>query len=172
MSMVKVLLKTFAATESSPQKILERINQTFLSDVKTDNFVTIFYAIIDTRTHEIRYTSAGHCPILILNRQTRACSQIKADGLFMGVFPDMMLAESILTYTPQNNRIILYTDGLVEAKTADDVMYGVNRLQDIALATIDAPPSQALEEILTFLYAECCTRNKAVKPENIIRLCK
>jgi ArsR family transcriptional regulator, arsenate/arsenite/antimonite-responsive transcriptional repressor len=32
--------------------------------------------------------------------------------------------------------------------------------------------TQALEEILTFLYAECCTRNKAVKPENIIRLCK
>lgn len=29
----------------------------------------------------------------------------------------------------------------------------------------------ALEEVLGFLYAECCTRNKAVKPEAIIRLC-
>ena len=32
--------------------------------------------------------------------------------------------------------------------------------------------TEALEELLTFLYAECCTRNKAVKPERIIRLCK
>jgi DNA-binding transcriptional ArsR family regulator len=30
----------------------------------------------------------------------------------------------------------------------------------------------ALEELLKFLYAECCTRNKAVKPERIVTLCK
>ena len=32
--------------------------------------------------------------------------------------------------------------------------------------------TDALQEVLQFLYAECCTRNKAVKPEQIIRLCK
>jgi len=32
--------------------------------------------------------------------------------------------------------------------------------------------TQALQELLGFLYAECCTRNKAVKPEQIIMLCK
>jgi DNA-binding transcriptional ArsR family regulator len=32
--------------------------------------------------------------------------------------------------------------------------------------------TQALEELLGFLYAECCTRNKAVKPEAIVQLCK
>src|ERR1700689_4231173 len=32
--------------------------------------------------------------------------------------------------------------------------------------------TEALEELLGFLYAECCTRNKAVKPEKIIKLCK
>lgn len=32
--------------------------------------------------------------------------------------------------------------------------------------------TEALEELLGFLYAECCTRNKAVKPEAIITICK
>ena len=32
--------------------------------------------------------------------------------------------------------------------------------------------TQALQELLQFLYAECCTRNKAVKPQDIVRLCK
>ena len=32
--------------------------------------------------------------------------------------------------------------------------------------------AEALEELLGFLYAECCTRNKAVQPEAIVRLCK
>ena len=32
--------------------------------------------------------------------------------------------------------------------------------------------TEALQEILRFLYAECCTRNKAVKPEHVVQLCK
>src|SRR5271157_1852639 len=32
--------------------------------------------------------------------------------------------------------------------------------------------TEALEELLQFLYAECCTRNKAVRPEQIIQICK
>jgi ArsR family transcriptional regulator len=32
--------------------------------------------------------------------------------------------------------------------------------------------AEALQELLQFLYAECCTRNKAVKPEQIIQICK
>src|SRR6188472_2790661 len=32
--------------------------------------------------------------------------------------------------------------------------------------------TDALQELLGFLYAECCTRNKAVKPEQIVQICK
>src|ERR1035437_2291798 len=32
--------------------------------------------------------------------------------------------------------------------------------------------TEALRELLTFLYAECCTRNKAVKPEKIFQICR
>jgi ArsR family transcriptional regulator, arsenate/arsenite/antimonite-responsive transcriptional repressor len=32
--------------------------------------------------------------------------------------------------------------------------------------------TDALQELLQFLYAECCTRNQAVRPEQIIQLCK
>ncbi|MFY9673997.1 MAG: metalloregulator ArsR/SmtB family transcription factor [Terriglobales bacterium] len=32
--------------------------------------------------------------------------------------------------------------------------------------------TEALQKLLQFLYAECCTRNKAVKPEQIVRLCR
>jgi DNA-binding transcriptional ArsR family regulator len=32
--------------------------------------------------------------------------------------------------------------------------------------------TEALQELLQFLYAECCTRNKAVKPRDVVQLCK
>lgn len=148
MSMAKILLKTFAANEQSPQKTLERINKTFLSEVKTDNFVTIFYAVLDTANHCIRYTSAGHCPILLFDRNLKISTRIKADGLFMGVFPDMMLSESTLTYTPGNIRLLLYTDGLIEAKNGTDDMYGVERLTKCALETLQIPPEETVDLIL------------------------
>ena len=148
MSMAKVLLKTFVENEQSPQKTLERINQTFLTEIKTDNFVTIFYAVLDTNNHILRYTSAGHCPILFLNREEKTCSQVKADGLFMGVFPDMMLSESKQEYTPGSVRLVLYTDGLIEAKNQVDEMFSVERLSQCAINSLEITPKDAVDFIL------------------------
>jgi sigma-B regulation protein RsbU (phosphoserine phosphatase) len=117
--------------------------------VKTDNFVTIFYAIVNTNEQTIRYTSAGHCPILVIDRMKKSCSLIKADGLFLGVFPDMMLCENTMRYEHGNHRIVLYTDGLTEAKKKDsDEMYGPARLQETVMASLTKTPKQAIDIIL------------------------
>lgn len=148
MSMVKVLLKTFSGKQSGPQKTLERINTTLQTEVRTDNFVTVFYGILNTREHELHYTSAGHCPAIFLNRTTKACTQVKADGLFLGVFPDMMLNESTYPYTPGTQRIVLYTDGLTEAKNASDEMFELARLTEISVGTLEETPDKVVERIL------------------------
>jgi serine phosphatase RsbU (regulator of sigma subunit) len=149
MSMVKVLLKTHALIERSPQKTLEIINLKFLNEIKTDNFVTIFYALLNTTSHVISYTSAGHCPVLLLNKETKQCTQIKADGLFLGIFPDMMLKETNYTYKPGVERIILYTDGLTEARNKDEDMFEIGKLTDAAIQTIEFNPTQTVDKILT-----------------------
>jgi sigma-B regulation protein RsbU (phosphoserine phosphatase) len=148
MSMVKVLLKTFAAEVTSPQATLEQINQTFQTEIRTDNFVTIFYAVLDTNQHALRYTSAGHCPTLFLNRKTGACRQVKADGLFLGAFADMMLEESCVAYEPGTERIVLYTDGLTEAKNGNEDMFDLSRLEKAATDTLGLPPDKAIKEIM------------------------
>jgi len=158
MSMVKVLLKTHAMVERSPQKTLEIINRIFLNEIKTDNFVTIFYALLDTTTHVISYTSAGHCPVLLLNKETKQCTQIKADGLFLGIFPDMMLKETHYTYKPGTERIVLYTDGLTEARNEDEDMFEVDKLSDAALQTLEFNPTQTVEKILTRQKSFCGSR--------------
>ncbi|MBD3320331.1 MAG: SpoIIE family protein phosphatase [Chitinivibrionales bacterium] len=155
MSMAKVLLKTFAGDELSPQKTLERINQTFLTEIKTDNFVTIFYAILDTRASKLYYTSAGHCPILVINKETKSSLRIPADGLFLGVFPDMMLNESSYEYQQGRDRLILYTDGLTEAQNDSEEMFEIGRLEDIALNTAVCRPRDTVEKILAFQNEFC-----------------
>ncbi|MFW6244848.1 MAG: GAF domain-containing SpoIIE family protein phosphatase [Fibrobacterota bacterium] len=148
MSMAKVLLKTYSQKELSPQKTLECINKVFLSEIATEHFVTIFYAVFDTNQKILRFTSAGHCPTLFLDRETGDCTMLKADGLFLGVFPDMMLSERQYEYTPGKHRLILYTDGLTEANNLKNRMYGMENLITMAQKTAPLKAEDATEAIL------------------------
>lgn len=150
MSMAKILLKTYAMNKTSPQVTLEAINETFLTEIKTDNFVTIFYGILDTENRTFTYTSAGHCPVLFITKKDRTCRHVNADGLFLGVFPDMMLKETVLEYEPDQYRLVLYTDGLTETHNEDDEMFDISRLEKISLDTIDRSPKDTVEAILEF----------------------
>jgi len=167
MSMGKALLKTFCRNEHSPAQTLKHINETFLNEIKTDHFVTFFYAILDTNKHTLRFTSAGHCPIILLDRTTGTSRLIKADGLFLGVFPDMMLQETEMSYVPDTIRMVLYTDGLIEAKTDADVMYGVERLNDISIKSLSVPPRDAVHMILDDQKVFCGDK---ISPEDDITL--
>lgn len=155
MSMVKVLIKTFANSQDGPQKTLEKINSIFQTEIETTNFVTVFYAILDTNSHKLFYSSAGHCPVLLLNKNEKTYSQIKADGLFLGIFPDMMLNETCLNYKPGMQRLILYTDGLTEARNKDNEMFDLGRLTQISLKTINETPGKAYKKILNFQKKFC-----------------
>ena len=148
MSMVKVLLRTFSRDEMSPQKTLERINEALINEVATEHFVTVFYAVFDISARKIRYTSSGHCPVPFLHKKTGEHELLKADGLFMGVFPDMMLAEKEMGYIPGEHRLVLYTDGLTEAVNQESEMFGTDRLVMAAKETVGLEPNAAMEAIL------------------------
>jgi serine phosphatase RsbU (regulator of sigma subunit) len=155
MSMVKVLLKTYANSNDGPKKTLEKINTIFQTEVETSNFVTVFYGVLDTNTHNLYYSSAGHCPVLLFNKEDGAYRQIKADGLFLGIFPDMMLSETCYTYKPGTQRLILYTDGLTEARNEKNEMFDLERLTHISLNTLSDGPGKAYKKILNFQKKFC-----------------
>ncbi len=78
------------------------------------------------------------------------------EGLVVGdIQNDLDIPNSTLSHHLEK----LKTEGLVEVQRQGTFLrYTAN--------------TQALQELLQFLYAECCTRNKALKPEAIIRICK
>ncbi|MGD9200611.1 MAG: PP2C family protein-serine/threonine phosphatase [Chitinispirillia bacterium] len=155
MTMVKVLLKTLANSKNGPQKTLEKINDIFQAEIQTTNFVTVFYAILDTNRNTFQYSSAGHCPSLFLDKSLKKCESVKANGLFLGVFPDMMLSETCHEYKPGTQRIILYTDGLTEAKNETGEMFELDRLIDISIKTLNDSPEDAVNKIHSFQKKFC-----------------
>jgi ArsR family transcriptional regulator, arsenate/arsenite/antimonite-responsive transcriptional repressor len=78
------------------------------------------------------------------------------DGLVVG---DIQTELEIPNSTLSHHLEKLKTEGLVEVQRQGTFLrYTAN--------------TEALQELLQFLYAECCTRNKALKPEAIVRICK
>jgi two-component system, sensor histidine kinase LadS len=67
----------------------------------------------------------------------------------------MMLKETHYSYKPGVERIVLYTDGLTEARNKEEDMFEVGKLSDAALQTLDCDPTQTVEKILTRQKSFC-----------------
>lgn len=78
------------------------------------------------------------------------------DGLVVGeIQEELVIPNSTLSHHLDKLR----NEGLVEVKRESTFLrYTAN--------------TQALQELLQFLYAECCTRNKALKPQDIVQICR
>jgi ArsR family transcriptional regulator len=96
----------------------------------------------------------------------------------MGTEPRLRIMQLLLSAHP---------DGLIVGEIQSELgipsstlSHHLDKLKNEDLVTVQRESTflrytantEALEELLGFLYAECCTRNKAIEPEAIIRLCK
>jgi len=125
MSMFKILVKTLSPTLRSPLKILNFINQAFLKETHSVNYVTVFLGFYDIKTRKLNYVNAGHTPQILLQPQG-STKELKASGIFVGILDEIMLKEETLEI-PESARLIMYTDGLTETKNRNDEMYGFDR---------------------------------------------
>jgi ArsR family transcriptional regulator, arsenate/arsenite/antimonite-responsive transcriptional repressor len=96
----------------------------------------------------------------------------------MGTEPRLRIMQLLLSAHP---------DGLVVSEIQDELeipnstlSHHLDKLKNENLVRVQrestflryAANTEVLQELLQFLYAECCTRNKAVKPQSIMQICK
>ncbi len=127
MSQTLSLLRSKAAHENNPARILNSVNEVICNGNDANMFVTLFIGVLDLPSGQLRYCNAGHnAPLLIDGEKTEASDT--RPNLPVGVFADVQY--TMYEYTiPPHSLLFLYTDGLTEAKNAKHEMFGNERLQ-------------------------------------------
>lgn len=151
MSMFKTLLKQIAPSTPSPSQALHIINDVFLKEVTTDMFVTVFYGIWDKQDRVLRWTNAGHPPMLLLDQSKQRVTELKSQGLFLGMFEEMRLKDQEMPL-PEPARLLLYTDGILEASPETGEQFGMERLAAILTASSEQSPTKVIELLLHDLH--------------------
>ena len=145
-SNIQAVVHALCVAENSPGEMLERINLQIHATTDPQHFATLFLAIFDPDTRQLRYSSGGHnAPVLM--RENGDVELLDAGGLPLGAFDFGTYAEGVVTLD-EGDLVFLYTDGVTETKGRDgDEDFGEERLNTLLRARRNATVAEIFDEI-------------------------
>jgi predicted ester cyclase len=116
-------------SSSSPGEVLERVNETLLTRIPPNMFVTCFYAVLDPKCGHLGYANAGH-DLPYVRRRSGDAEELRARGVPLGLMPGMSYEEKEIVLEAGES-VLFYSDGLVEAHNPPGEMFGFPRLREL-----------------------------------------
>jgi len=133
MTMIRTALRMEARGNYSAAEVMARMNDFVTEDMKKGMFVTIFYAILDSKNRIISYASAGHNPMILYRAETDETYFLNPRGFPVGIsLPDDSLFRRSIDVEKiklkKDDMLVIYTDGVTEAMNEAREQYGEERL--------------------------------------------
>ncbi len=134
MTMVNSFISVFADFYSTPYEVLVSVNKYIKKHVKKAMFMTLVMLCWDQEKQKLTYVGAGHEHILVYRAATGQCEAILSGGIALGMVPDnsKVIKETELSLG-EGDMVVLYTDGVTEAKNVAGELFGLQRLQSLVV---------------------------------------
>jgi len=127
-STARTLVHTRVEHEDSPATILSSVNTLLYKDLThAEMFITFFAARLNARLGTFTYANAGHTETLWWQQASRTGRTLPATGLPIGIYADATIIEETITLRP-GDVIVFYSDGITEAASPHDELFGLDRL--------------------------------------------
>ena len=111
-----------------PAEALRQANERILADTRANQFVTVFYGVVDLASGEMLYANAGHNPVYLFRKSNpERYETFIRTGPPMGIFGDLVWEEGSAKVNP-GDLLLLYTDGVNEAQNTAEEFYDYDRL--------------------------------------------
>jgi sigma-B regulation protein RsbU (phosphoserine phosphatase) len=126
MSNLQATLKAAWGAGIMPRELCSKVNRIVCGNVSPGTFITLFYCVLDAAQRRLLYTNAGHVvPILV--RRDGSHMRLQAGGPPLGLFPNGSYEQGELQFE-SGDRLVLYTDGVTEARNPKAEEFGDDRL--------------------------------------------
>ncbi|MGE0488458.1 MAG: GAF domain-containing protein [Vulcanimicrobiota bacterium] len=125
----KHVIKSYAMANYEPGKILEMLNR-HLSDSDMARQVTVFYAEADLDARTLTFACAGHEPPIFWVPGAQEPVLLRADGIVLGALDGATFEQGTIE-VPKDAWILLYTDGLTEARSPSGEFFGLERVFEV-----------------------------------------
>ena len=146
MALVMGFMFEWGKKSPSPSFVLRKLNQRLMQwNQQQSTFVTMFYAVYDEEEKRLYYANAGH-PAGLLLRADGSVEHLEGTGIPLGVLDESEWGEN-QTPIGEGERLLMYSDGLLEARDQEGEDYGMERLTRSLQATQGLSLEQALEQI-------------------------
>jgi sigma-B regulation protein RsbU (phosphoserine phosphatase) len=129
--------------------ILAALNRLLHDDLSgAELFITMFYVKYDRQTRLLTYANGGHNPPLIARVGSKGCTELDAEGLILGVKPQVAYEERT-THLGPGDVLLLYTDGIIEAQNAAGDFFGQERLCRLLSDRRQSEPEEIIDAVLS-----------------------
>jgi serine phosphatase RsbU (regulator of sigma subunit) len=127
-SMIKVAVAAQAADAESPARLLTGMARIFEGQLKSQ-FITAACVAADPETGRLLYAGAGHPPPLLWRARDQTVRELQGGGPILGRFRRARYSETAEPLEP-GDRVVLFTDGIPEARDRSGEPFGDARLQE------------------------------------------
>jgi phosphoserine phosphatase RsbU/P len=143
-SMVKMAAISQRAQAAHPALVMAGMNAALCGNTQ-GQFVTAAYVYLDARARELRYSAAGHPAMLLL--RGGAVTEIAENGMLLAAVEGAIYSDKTLRMQP-GDRLLLYTDGLIEAKNSSGELFGEASLSAALSKSAALSPSEAIDHVV------------------------
>jgi serine phosphatase RsbU (regulator of sigma subunit) len=154
MGTTRTTLRMMAVNNLSAASVLSNTNFHVAKDIKRGMFVTCMYAILNLRTREMTIASAGHNPMLIWRAATATIEKVRPNGIALGFDKGPVFQRTIREQKVRllhGDRVVLYTDGVVEAMNEERDEWGDEALDEFTLKHATVPSKEYVRLLLKAL---------------------
>ena len=161
MAMAKATIHNLSGEGFSPKDILIRANRFLNQHIGGQKFMTLLYFKWDANVKKLFYSSAGHEHIIIYRAKDKKIELIKSGGFMIGMLPEIseFLEDNELSLNP-NDKVVVYTDGITEARNPSEDLFSLNRLTDSVSKHGSEPVDQLLASLKDEVYNFISTREQ------------
>lgn len=147
MANTRAYLRALSLTCSGVGDILTRANAALREDTADEHFVTLLYAALNPRERTLEYASAGHNPGYVLNCRGEIRSELRSTEMPLGISPDLHFTTADPIALQSGDVLLLFTDGVVEARGPDKSDFGTERMIEVIRETCDRPAKDIVDAI-------------------------